>query len=429
MSYNNGPTIVRDGLVLYYDPASPKSYVSGSTTIYDLSLTGNTASLVGGVVYTGSSQGIFNFDGVNDYISFARPSSIVTSGSLTVCMYAKWDTVGTTTSTIKVLMDNNHSDSPRQGFVIQDRPDLNKRLSFGVKQEANPNYTLYATSSFIVGDDNWYNIAATHDGTVSRLYINGVLDGFLTESNGISTVQPNIDIGRWQNAATGSRFLTGSIGQVLMYNRALSASEIKQNYDATKGRYPSVNPYILSEDFEAASFPTWTLNSWVIDSRDQLFGAKSLRVSSTNNFSFVDFAPQDEVWVFYAYRLISGTTFARLCELRNTAGGIAAYLAIWGASNTRVQGGGKNLFPALFTPYNQIAYVWMRYVRGTGANSIAEFYVSSTPERPAAASFSWSDSTSVLPASRLYFSTDGANLNLSFDYIRVSKNPIGSYPI
>lgn len=422
MSYNNGPTIVRDGLVLYYDPASPKSYVSGSTTIYDLSLTGNTASLVGGVVYTGSSQGIFNFDGVNDYISFARPSSIVTSGSLSVCMYAKWD-LPTGSLPIRVLMDNSHSAAPVQGFVLQDRPDVNKRLSFSVR----PTASFGATSSFRVGDDNWYNITATHDGTVSRLYINGVLDGFLTESNGISTVQPNIDIGRWQNAATGSRFFTGSIGQVLMYNRALSATEVKQNYDATKGRYPGVNPYVLREDFEGSSFPTWTLNSFAIDSRNPIFGAKSLRVSSNNNNASVSFTPQDEVWVFYAYRLISGLTYARLLQLYSSQGR-AASLGIW-QTNTYIEGIGKAAQVASFTPSNQIAYVWMRYVAGTGANSIGEFYVSSTPERPSSPSYSWTNSTATAPVNTLYFTTEGAVLDLSFDYIRVSKNPIGSYPI
>jgi hypothetical protein len=426
MSYNNGPTIVRDGLVLYYDPASPKSYVSGSTTIYDLSPTGTTASLVNGVGYATSSQGVFNFDGVNDYISFARPSSIVTSGSLSICMYAKWD-LPTGSLPIMVLMENSHSASPVQGFVLQDRPDINKRLSFSVR----PTASLGATSSFRVSTDNWYNITATHDGTVSRLYINGVLDGFLTESNGISTVQPTINIGRWQNAATGSRFFTGSIGQVLMYNRALSATEVKQNYDATKGRYPGVNPYIINEDFEGSSFTDWNLVNMTVDGSSPLIGMKSLRQTTYLNRISRSFDPQDEVWMFYVYRLDlpSAETYIRLPHFRNPSNGIVASLGMWGVSNTRVEGGGKNLFPALFTPYNQTAYVWIRYVAGTGANSIAEFYVSSTPQRPATASYSWTDSTSTTPASNIYFTTDGSVLNTRFDYFRVSKTEIGSYPL
>jgi hypothetical protein len=236
MSVQGGPDIVENGLILCYDPTNIESYVSGSTTMYDLSTTGNTASLVGGVEYTGSFKGVFNFDGMNDYINIARPASISTSGSFSICMFAKWKTAGTTTSSIQTLLDNNHNSSPVQGFVIQDRPELSKKLSFSVRPDQ-----LGAVSSFYVGNNNWYHITGTHDGTVSRLYINGVLDGFASQSGGISTVQPDINIGRWQNA--GSRYFTGSIGQVLVYNRALSLAEVQQNYNTIKFRYPSPPDY------------------------------------------------------------------------------------------------------------------------------------------------------------------------------------------
>lgn len=243
MSIQGGPDIVENGLILCYDPANIDSYVSGSTTMYDLSTTGNTASLVGGVAYTRSFNGIFNFDGLNDYINIARPSSISTSGSFSVCMFAKWRTLGTTTSSIQTLLDNNHNSSPVQGFVLQDRPELSKKLSFSVRPDQ-----LGAVSSFYVGNNNWYHITGTHDGTVSRLYINGVLDGFASQSGGISTVQPDINIGRWQNA--GSRYFTGSIGQVLVYNRALSLAEVQQNYNTIKFRYPPSPAYPPDAHFE-----------------------------------------------------------------------------------------------------------------------------------------------------------------------------------
>lgn len=288
-----GPTIVKDGLVLYYDPASSKSYISGSTTMYDLSLTGNTASLVGGVVYTGSSQGIFNFDGVDDYITFTRPSSsIVTSGSLSVCMFAKWDTVGTSSSTITTLMDNSHSAAPVQGFVLQNRPDLNQRLTFSVRPDQNG-----ATSSFVVGHNTWYHIAGTHDGTVSRLYINGVLDGFATQSGGVATVQPIIDIGRWQGSG-GSRYFTGSIGQTLVYNRALSLSEVRQNYDSIKGRYSGF--YLnMRESFSPAT-QSWVLGPTFTIS-DRLYASTSSNDSGQSYFNLR--APTDTVWTYCIFNI------------------------------------------------------------------------------------------------------------------------------
>ncbi len=293
MSIQGGPDIVENGLILCYDPANIESYVSGSTTMYDLGSTGNTASLVGGVEYTGSFKGIFNFDGMNDYINIARPASISTSGSFSVCMFAKWRTLGTTTSSIQTLLDNNHNSSPVQGFVIQDRPELSKKLSFSVRPDQ-----VGATSSFYVGNNNWYHIAGTHDGTVTRLYINGILDGVVSQSGGISTVQPNITLGRWQGS-NGSRHLRGNIGQTLIYNRSLSLLEVQQNYNAVKGRYPSI-AYTPDPYFE---------NVTLLLRGDGIDGAQNNTFidSSTNEFAITrngnttqgTFSPYGDNWSNY----------------------------------------------------------------------------------------------------------------------------------
>lgn len=316
MSYNNGPTIVRDGLVLYYDPASPKSYVSGSTTIYDLSPTGTTASLINGVGYASSSQGIFNFDGVNDYISLSRPSSIVTSGSLSVSMFAKWDTVGTSSATITTLMDNSHSAAPVQGFVLQNRPDLNQRLTFSARPDQNG-----ATSSFVVGHNTWYHITGTHDGTVSRLYINGVLDGFVSQSGGVATVQPTIDIGRWQGSG-GSRYFTGSVGQVLIYTRSLSLPEVQQNYNAAKGRYSGF--YLnMRESFSPAT-QSWVLGPTYTIS-DRLYSATASNDSNESYFNLR--APMDTAWVYCIFNNGTGAGSGAPTEvvsLRDSSGTVIA---------------------------------------------------------------------------------------------------------
>ena len=294
MSIQGGPDIVENGLILCYDPANIESYVSGSTTMYDLGSTGNTASLVGGVAYTGSFNGIFNFDGINDYINIARPSSISTSGSFSICMFAKWRTIGTTTSSIQTLLDNNHNSSSLQGFVLQDRPELSKKLSFSVR----PNQ-IGATSSFYVGNNNWYHIAGTHDGTTTRLYINGVLDGFASQSGGIATVQPDITLARWQ-ASSGSRHMRGNIGQVLIYNRSLSLSEVRQNYNAVKGRYPSPPLYPPDSNFENVALllrgdgvEGGQNNTFIDDS------ANGFAITRNGNTTQGSFSPYGENWSNY----------------------------------------------------------------------------------------------------------------------------------
>lgn len=229
MSYQTGPRIVTDGLVFCVDAADANSYPGSGTTWTDLSGNGNNGTLTNGPTYSSANKGSIVFDGTNDYVIATRPSSIVTSGSITICLWAKWTTTGTTTSTIQTLIDNNHFSPPVQGFVIQDRPDLSKSLTFTTQ----PN-SAGVQSTFQVGDGTWRYIIGTNDQTTTKLYINGSFNAQVSQS-GLATVQSNISIGYWQY--TPSRYLNGNVSLVQIYNRALSATEVAQNYNATKGRY------------------------------------------------------------------------------------------------------------------------------------------------------------------------------------------------
>jgi hypothetical protein len=229
-NYNYFGNLVTSGLVLDLDAAKLASYPGSGTTWYDISGNNYSGSLTNGPTFSGiGKQAAIVFDGTNDYVNISRPPQIVTSGSLTISLWTKWTTIGTTTSTIQTLVDNNHSSSPLQGFVIQDRPDLSKKLTFSVSPNGNG-----VTSSFQVGNGSWCHIAGTYENGISKLYINGSLDGSFNEPN-MATVQPNVSLGRWEYG--GGRQLSGSIANVQLYNRALSAAEVLQNFNALRGRY------------------------------------------------------------------------------------------------------------------------------------------------------------------------------------------------
>jgi hypothetical protein len=221
---------IQDGLVLYLDASNTKSYPGSGATWTDISRVGNNGTLIGSPTFSGSNGGILVFNGSSNYVTLTRPSTIITGGRITISLWARWTSTGTTVSNIQALVDSNHSNSPLRGFVIQDRPDLSKVLNFSVLSSA----TGLATSSFQVGDGNWHHIVGTNDQSVSRLYIDGRLDGFGAEVGGLATVQPNITIGYWQG---GGRYLNGSVSQVSIYNRALSAEEVLQNYNVEKKRF------------------------------------------------------------------------------------------------------------------------------------------------------------------------------------------------
>jgi len=229
MGLAHSPRIVTDGLVLALDAGNTKSYPGSGTSWSDLSGNSNTGTLENGVGFDAADGGSLSFDGVDDYIICTRPSSIVTGGSISVSVWAKWTTTGNTVSSIQALIDNNHSSSPIRGFILQDRPDFVKKLTFSTYPNENG-----VISTFQVGDGTWHHIVGTNDTVTSKLYIDGVLNNSLSQG-GLATVQPNISIGYWQGSP--GRYLNGNISQVSIYNRELTAQEIQQNYNALRGRF------------------------------------------------------------------------------------------------------------------------------------------------------------------------------------------------
>ena len=224
--------IVRNGLVMNLDAGNVSSYPGSGTTWTDVSGNGNNGTLTLGPTYSSVNGGSIVFDGTNDYVSVPRPSSIVTGGQITISLWAKWLSTGTDTSTIQALIDNDHRNSPLQGFVIQDRPDLAKSLTFSPKPDIDG-----AVSTFVVGNGSWHHITGTYDGSTVKLYIDGNLNAQVSQSGGLATVQPNITLGQWQGAGSPARHLNGNIAQASIYSRALSASEVLQNYNALASRF------------------------------------------------------------------------------------------------------------------------------------------------------------------------------------------------
>jgi hypothetical protein len=221
-------TQVTDGLVGYWSfNGKDVNWTSPTAGVaYDRSGQGNngtffnmssTASPV-----AGKAGQAMSFNGGSSYITAAKPSGL--TSTISVCLWAKWTSVGTGISTIQELVDNNHAGVPNRGFALQDRPDLGKVLTFS----ASPGVGAGGVAStFQVGDGTWRHICGTNDGSTSRLYIDGVLNNSLAETPN-ANYQPTVSFGRWLG---GNRYLNGSMDETRLYNRAISASEVKQLYN------------------------------------------------------------------------------------------------------------------------------------------------------------------------------------------------------
>lgn len=229
---------VRNNLILELDATSVSSYPGTGTSWYDTSGFSNNANFINGPTFsaTGTSSSI-TFDGTNDYVDMNYPRQINTGSPITLALWAKWITTGTTTATIQTLVDNNYQtayiDGPGSiGFFIQDRPDLGGVLEWGAKPGIG---ITRCTSTFVVGDGKWHYITATNDGATSRLYVDGIQSGLARTAAGIGDSQPFINLGRWR--FTQTRYLNGNIADFRIYNRALSDYEVKQNFDYYRTRY------------------------------------------------------------------------------------------------------------------------------------------------------------------------------------------------
>jgi hypothetical protein len=219
VQYNS--KIITDGLVLCLDAANPKSYGGSGTTWTDLSGLGNTGTLVNGVGYSSANKGSLSFDGSNDFIDFTSDSNLLPTNGLTVSAWFR------TTVADRWLITKT-SNPNVNGYLLAG--GSNGAIGFAIN-----NALVVVPNPITTG--SWLYVAGTWAPSTSLLiYQNGIQVGSNITSIPSSIINPSytLEIGRRPN---GPDYWNGNISQVSIYNRALSASEIKQNYNATKSRY------------------------------------------------------------------------------------------------------------------------------------------------------------------------------------------------
>jgi len=227
MSYTNGPKIVSDGLVLCLDAGNNKSYPSSGTSWSDLSGNNNTGTLTNSPTFTGSFGGSIVFDGVNDYVENSNFSTIIAS-SFTISAWVKWTNISG--SAQKII----HAQNGTPEVNIDNYSASNPRIHFYTGAVSSTNSSLTSGESLQSG--TWYNISAVFDNNTKYkyLYVNSVLKNSASTSVQISW--PN-SLARIGNRLDATEPFNGVMSQFSIYSRALSSSELLQNYNATKGRF------------------------------------------------------------------------------------------------------------------------------------------------------------------------------------------------
>jgi hypothetical protein len=215
---NPNPGVV-GGSILYLDAGNTASYPGSGTTWYDLSGNGNNATLVNGVSFDGGNGGSLSFDGSNDYVS----NTLSNPGSLPI-LFDFW--INSNTSTPVGIFDS----APNQQYVLRNYdPGQVEWWS------DNPQVDLNITAS------TWTNITIQYSFSVSTLnriityYKNGTLISTTTGTTPSNYGWSSLVFGNINGGSGGS--YSGKISIIKIYNRALSASEVLQNFNADRGRF------------------------------------------------------------------------------------------------------------------------------------------------------------------------------------------------
>ena len=204
----------------------------------DSSGNGNNGIPYNGVMFSstdkkvGTQAGIFN--GTNSYVSVPNSTSLNIINSMTVELWAKsninWDAHTNWT----FLVNKRNENYSGYGIYIDSN---NPRVVFSIINTAGVGY--YAPSPNLL-PNTWYHIVGTYDGSNIKIYINGQLQNSVPASGTISTNTLNLEIGRWRDVYR--EYFNGLIDEVAIYKRALSATEIQEQYRTYAVNSPTVNP-------------------------------------------------------------------------------------------------------------------------------------------------------------------------------------------
>ena len=232
MGISAGPSGVSDGLVFQLDAANFRSYSGSGNTANGL-VSGIGGTLVNGVGFTSSNNGSFFFDGTNNYINLPNSSNLLTFGtnpfSIEFWIYY------TSESGIRTILSNYSDYNTGYNtyfylgvFTYQVLSMVNKVLLLG----SSGNFFNNTFGADIVVNQ-WTHIVFTRDGSTFICYKNGLQVSSVSQSNNYSGVRSTKIGGGVASIST----IVGNLPSMKLYNRALSATEVMQNFNAMRERY------------------------------------------------------------------------------------------------------------------------------------------------------------------------------------------------
>jgi hypothetical protein len=233
MGFYRGPNVVTNGLVLNLDAANNKSYPGSGNTWRDLSGNNNNGTLINGPTFNSTNGGSIVFDGVDDYVSFIYTPLVafLNKDPYTLEVFTQAQSAPSYPGFINRESNIGTRDGYNLIYTQVGQPTgqvfiFTERFTSGI--QVAPGFTTLTSSFF----NNWHHIVSTYDGNNLSLYYDGIFQSSASSTGNITNTSKALEI-----AARNGDEYKGNLSISRIYNRALSASEVLQNYNATKSRF------------------------------------------------------------------------------------------------------------------------------------------------------------------------------------------------
>lgn len=216
--------IVTDGLIFNVDAGDKNSYPGSGATWFDLCPDSDNGAITNA---TFNSDGYFTFDGNGDYAEF-------TAGKIAPKLAA--------TFTISGWIYNSNATNSRAWFACSTSDvsqNVGIELASSTKQKAYINFSGGSAGpqlSTAYTDNQWYHVTLTSDNTTLRIYRNGVQEDTETRT-GPGAFTGNMRLGGHPYLSGTNRFHQGGIASCQIYDRALTAKQVKDNFEIQRARF------------------------------------------------------------------------------------------------------------------------------------------------------------------------------------------------
>ncbi len=226
------PNIITNGLRLRLDAAESSSYAGSGTRWSDIGSNAFPFTLVNGPTY--NAAGFFDFDGTNDYAVIAHTSALKPTAAITTEQWISADNWAAGTSEIDYRCSLSCTESGGYSNNIWSNTFTSYLWAGGAYRRP---------TASVSGFTGWHHFVTTFDGRFVRLYVDSQIKSTVDIGSVNQVIGYNnsnsIIIGAEASGSTtpSGSYWDGKIGTTLIYNRALTAAEVLQNFNNTKSKF------------------------------------------------------------------------------------------------------------------------------------------------------------------------------------------------